>query len=410
MAGFGGIGNISPLTAAILTQPLQAVALRPGQVLNGIVQSIEPQTLLRFGNVVVPVERIEGLLAGQPVSAEVFQGNAGLQLRLTHVGTGFSQATPSALASSAAQDFSALIVNALRTLGKLELADSAVHLLSPQVARNATAVRLVLSLLLDRDSHSDDASRVAQLVQQAVDEGILTQDEAEPTLRVLGHLISDKPEMLPAMRHSAAASQQTLASRLAEAVAHGGADTLIGSLEEDIAVVLHRLRDNERFGEFLRQTGQHSDFSRAVERVLERFTAAQLVNARSLDLPYVFFEIPMQSAGPICHAHIHVMGDGGGKGHKLDAKSATVVFDLSTTALGELWITLSTSRGACSCWIRAQSIDTVAAIHRRSADLTKQLAGVGFSGATVHTTLWDGDRVQELATMMRRFGGINLQA
>ncbi|HRK34584.1 MAG TPA: hypothetical protein PLJ47_08315, partial [Candidatus Hydrogenedentes bacterium] len=121
-------------------------------------------------------------------------------------------------------------------------------------------------------------------------------------------------------------------------------------------------------------------------------------------------EIPMQSAGPICHAHIHVMGDGGGKGHKLDAKSATVVFDLSTTALGELWITLSTSRGACSCWIRAQSIDTVAAIHRRSADLTKQLAGVGFSGATVHTTLWDGDRVQELATMMRRFGGINLQA
>ncbi len=410
MGGIPGIGGINALQAAVLAQPLQSIALRPGQVLQGIVQSIEPQTLLRFGNLVIPVERVEGIQPGQAISAEVVSNGNTLQLRLAPGTLGFSHSAGAEQAHLAARELPSFVVNALRALGKLELADQAVHLVSPHVARNASAVRLVLALLLDRNGGDGDAERVLAALQQAVDDGALSPEEAGPALRVLQNLAPDLDQVEGAVRQSAEGTPRPIAARLAEAIAHGSVKNLIESLGEDAAAILHRLRENEPLSEFLKQSGQHGDFARAVDRIIERFTAAQLVNARAIDMPYLFLDIPMPIDAPITHAQIHVLGDGGGKAHKFDAKNATVVFDLSTTALGELWITLNVSHGQCSCWIRAQNIDTVAALDANAATLATQLAEAGYQNASVHATLWDGDRVHELSAMMRRFGGLNLQA
>ncbi|MDZ4857352.1 MAG: hypothetical protein SGI88_00075 [Candidatus Hydrogenedentes bacterium] len=411
MAGFTGIGNVNPITAAILTQPLQAVALKPGQFLQGIVQSLEPQTIIRFGNIVVPVERIEGIQAGQAVSAEVVRSGDGLQLRIMPGSTPTTHDPPQSLQTqTGARALPGFIVDALRTLGKLELADHAVHLIPARIAHNAVAVRLVLTILLDRGEHGEDAERLIQLLQQAADDGALAPEELPAALKVLRSLAASKDLIDGVNQRGLAMSRAPLAARLAEAIAHGEMQAVLESLHEDSVTALLRLRDNASLNEFLRQTGQHADFSRAIERLAERFVASQLVNARSTDVPYLFFELPMRPDSPISNAHIHIMGDGGGKAGRFDAKNATIVLDLSTSALGDLWITITVASGACSCWLRAQEINTVTALQRHSAGLVGHLAEAGYPNVAVHATLWDGNRVQELATLMRRFNGINLQA
>ena len=212
------------------------------------------------------------------------------------------------------------------------------------------------------------------------------------------------------MRHAAAASQRPLAARLAEAIAKGGVQQFLATLSDDAPAALARLIESDAFAEFLRQTGQSADFHRAVEHLVDRFAAAQLVNARGTDVPYLFFALPMLADSAVRHAHIHVMGEGGGKTQRFDAKNATVALDLSTSALGDLWITLSITHGACSCWIRARDLDAVAAIQSHAGELAARLSDAGYPGASVQTALWDGNRVRELATMMRRFKGLNVEA
>jgi hypothetical protein len=411
MAGFGGIGGVSPIFASIITQPFQAAALRPGQVLQGLVQSIEPQTLIRFGELVIPVEKVEALQPGQAVSAEVVRGDRGLQLRITPGAQGLAQHVAAETTDTPLRDLPGIIVNALQSLGKLDLAEQAVALVPRNIADNPAAVRLVLSLLLDRADGDDDAQRAVRIIQRAIDDGVLTEAKARDALPALRGLTSgNAEEIAPALRHAAAASLRPIAARLAEALGKGGVQQLVTSLSDDLPTALTRLIANEAFAEFLRQTGQSADFHRAVEHLVDRFAAAQLVNARGADVPYLFFALAMPADSAVRHAHIHVMGEGGGKTQRFDAKNATVALDLSTSALGDLWITLSATHGACSCWIRARDLDAVAAIQSHAGELAARLSNAGYPGASVQTALWDGNRVRELATMMRRFKGLNVEA
>jgi hypothetical protein len=50
------------------------------------------------------------------------------------------------------------------------------------------------------------------------------------------------------------------------------------------------------------------------------------------------------------------------------------------------------------------------ALQEMQSELADRLSRAGYPGANVQTALWDGDRVRELATMMRRFKGLNIEA
>ena len=411
ISGLGGIGGPNHVLASILTQPFQAAALRPGQILQGAVQSIEPQTLIRFGNLVVPVEQVEALQAGQAVTAEVVRGEQGLQLRITPAPQPQTQYVAQDATSSPLRNLPEFIVNTLQALGKLEYAEQAVALVPRTIANNPAAVRLVLTLLLDREGSDDHAARLARIVQQAVDDGALPEGEVKDLLPLLRAIASARSEQIaPSLRGHAAASQHPLAARLAEAVSKGGMQQFLATIAQDAPASLARLVDNEAFSEFLLQSGNAVDFQRGVEHLSDRFAAAQLINARGAEVPYLFLALPMPLDAPIRHAHIHVMGEGGGKAQRFDAANATVVLDLSTSALGDLWITLSAVHGACSCWIRARDVDAVTALQEMQGELADRLSRAGYPGANVQTALWDGDRVRELATMMRRFKGLDVEA
>lgn len=410
MAGFNPIANINPVIVSIVTQPLQAVAFRPGEVLHGIIQSVEPQTIIRFGGIVVPVDPIVGVQAGQAVTAEVVRTADGTRLRLFPIPPGTTAPLPAAdTVPPAARALSEAVVEVLRALGRLDAAEHAPHLLPEATRQSPPAMRLVLTLLLDRDSGGADLARVAQLVRDATAAGAIPSDRAHALAGAL-RALTIEDDLPAASRRAATAAQRPLAARLAEAIANGAVQPMLDSLHEDATVLLRRLKDDAAFMDFLRATGQTGEFARASDRIIERLTAAQLANARGLDAPYLFFELPFTPGAPIEHAQIHVMGDGGGRGRRFDRQNASLVLDLRTTALGDLWITLTVSSGDCTCWLRAQSLAAAEALQANAPELTARLADAGYPRSIVLTALWDGDRVRELAAILRPFRGLNIEA
>lgn len=409
MAGIGGvgaIGAINPIVVSIITQPAQAIALQPGQVLLGIVQSVEPHTVLRFGGMMVPVERIVGIAAGQAVSAEVISTPSGLQLRVT------PQAAPSAPQPAAeTSGLPDVLTVVLRSLGRLDAAADSVHLIPKYLPTNASSIRLALSLFLDRDGVGRDLELVTRLVRQAVQGDAIPRKDAEALLSLLrvSHGI-DEDNPAQAARGAARSALRPLAARLAELVARGDLLSLHSVSADDLPAQLVRLRSNDAFIAFLRDAGQLGEFERAVDHVIERLAAAQIANLRSLDVPYYFFEIPYPPATGLRNAQVHIFGEGGGKGRDLDGENVTIAIDLSTGALGDLWITLSMVRNACACVIRTSNPGAVRIIENAAVNLATRLEALGYRGVTVHASVWDGNSVREAANLMRRTEGIQLEA
>ncbi len=287
----------------------------------------------------------------------------------------------------------------------------AVHLLPRDLPRSEQAIRQVLTLYLHRGATGIDLQHIATVVRQAVDAGVLTERDASAVAAFLRLAASDADvDSAPLLQRLADHAGKPLEARLASAIAAGKLDVFLGELDQDIAVQLQRLRSDDALTSFLRRSGRLADFEHAVDRTIDRFAAGHLQNLRSAEMPYHFFEVPFDPNAQIGQAQIHIFGEGGGKGRRFDPANSTIVLDLSTTNLGDLWISLNMVHGACQCWIRATDVNVVRAVEESSAGLASRLEGCGYPGATVHATLWDGDRLQETANLMRRFEGISLEA
>jgi hypothetical protein len=196
-------------------------------------------------------------------------------------------------------------------------------------------------------------------------------------------------------------------ARIALAIATGNFEALGESLRSDLEAQLSDLRRDDALLRFLEGSGQLRTFEQAVDRVLERFTGAQLQNLRSLELPYQFLEVPVASGSPFDRIQVHFFGEGRGK-RGFSRTDATVVLDLSMTRLGDVWIALSIARGRCTCRFRAANPAAVQAIRTGKDDLVRALAEAGYPGAQVRVEPWNGDRFNEAAALMRRFSGINV--
>ena len=304
-----------------------------------------------------------------------------------------------------------VLTQVLKSFAQLDAVREAVHLLPQALPRTEHAIRLLLSMHFNRGTVGKDLASVASLLTQAVDAGVMSDAEASTVasiLRFVGAVPEDDLESL--VRRTVSQTGRSLESRLATAVAAGNVEAFLDEIEGDLVVQLNRLRADENLATYLRRSGRYADFQSGIERILDRFSGGQLQNLRSLEHPYYFLELPSDPQSPLKHAQVHFFGEGQGRGREFSTENTTVVFDLSTTRLGDLWISISPVQGICHCWIRATDADVVRMVDETAAELAQRLETCGYLGAQVHATLWDGNRLREAANLMRRFEGISLQA
>ncbi|GMV93414.1 MAG: hypothetical protein AMXMBFR82_31920 [Candidatus Hydrogenedentota bacterium] len=406
-----GLGGVSPITFSVYAQSAVISALRPGQVAEGTVQANEKGLLLRIGNLDIPIEPVSGIQPGSRVSVELVRTNEGPQLRVTTVPTPPATTSSAPASTTAPPQLPAVLTSVLESLNRLDVIRQAVHLLPRDLPHNENAIRQVLSLYLARGQVGRDLAQITQLVRQAVDAGVIVERDISAVAAFLRLASSEGgDDALALLRRSTEQSGKPLEARLAAAVAAGKVDALLAELDQDVAVQLHRLRATDALRTFLRRAGRLADFDNAVDRTIDRFSAGHLQNLRAAEMPYHFLEVPFDPNAMNAQAQIHIFGEGGGKGKAFDPDNSTVVIDLATTNLGDLWISLNMTRGACQCWIRATDVDVVRAVEETAGELAGRLEASGYPGAQVHATLWDGNRIKEAANLLRRFEGISLEA
>jgi hypothetical protein len=380
--------------------------LRPGHLFQAVVQGTPGQLTLQIANTRVPLQAGSGLQPGQQVQVEVRQGVDGMQLRVMPQ----TQTAPATPPQSPPPQMAPVLTTVLETLGLLQQAGPAAHMLPRELPPVAAAVRDLLSLFHHRASLGTDLERFVALARQAVRAGALPPDQTRGLEALLTRLVARDADGIEGALRAWASQGGPVEAQMARALAEEGVDEALARLRGDLKTLISQLRSNPDLLRFLRSAGTAREFEALGDRLLGRLAGGDLQNLRALEQPYFFLELPFGAEAPIQHAQIHFFGEQTGRGNTFDRSDAMVAMDLSTTQLGDLWISLRVTHGRCYCTFGATSEATLEAIERASGELVEGLAQAGYRDAVIQVRPWNGDRFAEVSALVGRFSGLDVEA
>lgn len=382
----------------IARQHVLVTALRIGQTFRATVHGTGDKPVLLLAGARIPLEGDAGIAPGQAVDVEVVESGAGLALRVTPHAAPAQQATPvSDVALRAA------LTAALHALGAPQQADAAQTIAPRILPPSPSALRQLLALFFERGTLGSDLERIQGWIAQAAEAGAAPKSGTVGVLGVLAALAAGDVRAFAAALDHLARTRST-AARLVQYVA-GTADGAMDGLDDFLTAYLARLAAHEPFRRFLRSQGTLRSFDAAVRRVEERLDGAALQNLRGLDQAYLFLELPLPADSGLRYAQVHFFGSGRG----FEKDNVFIAIDVSTTRMGDLWVTLGIVGGTCRCHFRATETATVEAIRASAAELTEALRAAGYPRVAVDAALWDGDRIRETAALMRRISGLDVR-
>ncbi len=150
--------------------------------------------------------------------------------------------------------------------------------------------------------------------------------------------------------------------------------------------------------------------SPGVVLLLEQLRGGDVHRARAAEIPYQFINLPLNPQSGFDRVHVHFFGDGSAEDDDAAPSTSLVVFDLSLSRLGDMWITLRTTPNACSCRIQTCDPNAAATIDEHAHDLSRALTDAGYPETVVEAAVWEGDRFDAVADLFRNASGLDLSA
>lgn len=386
----------------ILLPGRPAAGLIPGQHFTTVIQGAQEQPILLIGGARVPLDLSTGLVPGQAVRVEVLQEGNSLQLLLTPL-------PPQSDNPAAASTLAGPLAQALTALNLLGQYDTAAQLIPAGLPASPDAFQALLSLLFSGGSLGRELQYIATQLSAPGAAGLLPPETAALLITLMSaQQAAANGNFLALLRQAGAG--KPVEARLAAAIKSGNISAAFEAMREDLQQVLMALRGNGAVRAFLQARGGLNRFEDSLQRILDRLDGTQWQNLRALESAYFFLEVPVPPESAFTRAQIHVFGDGKRGKDAIDPKNAAVILDLSVSRLGDLWIALRVQQGHCQCEIRAVRPGSATAIEAASEELSAALAGAGYPGARITVLPWEGNRIEELAALMRRFTGIDVNA
>lgn len=266
------------------------------------------------------------------------------------------------------------------------------------------AASQLLALLADTQGTGARVSTLTATLQAAQSSGAALAPSTLQLLRLLTELTSFETAELPRLLEQLAKDASAPAeARLARA---GSFQEITAALDGSLKALLARLGHDTALMQFVEERGGKSAFEQAIDVLIQRFDSRDLQNLRSLEHPYLFFEVPLPEKAPLRRAFIHVFGERG-RSDEEASRSSTVALDLETRSLGSVWVTLRLHQERCACQFRAERRSTGALIEASVGGLRESLHEAGYSEADVTTAPWRASRLAETATWMRTMDGID---
>lgn len=379
--------------------------LRPGQSVNTTVQGQPGNTFLMLRGARVPLEAGTQLQPGQRVSVTLTQTNDGPRLQIQ------PQAPPPPPTNPppTPQAVETILTRVVKSLDTPLTAANARPLLPQYLPLHEPAVRQLLTVLASRGNLGRDLQFVVTAMRRAVSAGAVPATAAHAMADLVRRVLTiDGSSSHEQLQQLAQQLKTPTEARLAHAIEQNFG--VKKSIQQDIRALLTQISRDGKLIEYLRATGEDRAVLRVVEQITDRIAGSQIQNTRAFEFPYLFLELPCDGEGPISQGHVHFFGDRNGNGQHIDRQNATIVLDLNTTRLGDLWIQLESHGTECACQFRVTSEAVRDALRAESESLKSDLTALGYEQTHITFDLWDGDRLRELGERFGRVSGVSFLA
>jgi len=288
--------------------------------------------------------------------------------------------------------------------------NAATSILPSGIHLSEATVRMLLTLFVSRGQSGRDLATVATHIRAALSAGALPPDWANTVLSLLDEAAaSDDRQFRAALEKALQRARSPVEARIAHALARGDSDPAT-ALQGDLRAQLLHFRENAALTKFLNGKGDLATFRQAADGIVERLTGTHLQNTHGIDHNYYFLELPLNPNAQMNSAQVHFFLDGKSTQAGGHPEDATVVLDLSTRHLGDLWVSLQTQSDACTCRFKAVREESVAAIRNAEADIKAALLATGFQHVDIRIAAWDGDRLRAVSGLMGRLAGLDTTA
>jgi hypothetical protein len=281
------------------------------------------------------------------------------------------------------------------------------ELAPPVLADKPALAAQVTAMLNQREGLGNVLAPLIRFAQTAATAGSASPDLGNALAAVLAPLLRPDAAELPA----AIKRWVERATRAHEATLSRAASGQTLQPQADAATaksVIESIRNDTVLRQWLTDRGEVRAFDTAADRALDRLNAGQLQQLRSIDHPYWFMDLPFDPESGVNRAMVHLFQDGGRGGD--EAESATVVFDLSLTQLGDIWVKLSLYGDRCACRIGVADPGVLDLLGQFESELVEALRSTGARDISVNAELWDGDRLTRTASLMRPLNGVDMSA
>ncbi|MCC6145781.1 MAG: flagellar hook-length control protein FliK [Candidatus Hydrogenedentes bacterium] len=393
-----------PITAAPAGEAATAMALQ-----HVVVQQDEDGLYILAGRERIAVPLDGGLRAGDPVVIQIVDEGASA---VAHVWPALESAAPTVGTAVAVPELTGalarLLDSVLQVFGRDLNVERAATLLPNALPHTETAIRQLLSIFVGREEMSSDLGRLTTLVSAAGAMGGASPETVGALQSAVRQFTAVNADELQVLLRQLTESRSPEA-RIALALQSGQPEEAVKQLAGELRSQIASLQEDSRLNHVLRTTRQADTFRELSHRVLDRLHGTDLQNLRSLEQPYLFLNVPVPPGSGLRHAQVHFFNDGQGR-RQFDRDNATIAMDLDLEQLGAMWVSLRVSRGNCVCRFNADSESAVSALRAGVPELVAGLQDAGYPNARVEVALWEGDRLEEVTRLMRRFAGLDASA
>lgn len=356
----------------------------------------------------IPIPKSAGAFeSGQRVVVTLVESGQGPTLRIS------PQPAPYQAASTAPAAPLGLLSAVLESLGALSRQNlsAASSLLPASVALPEQAMRALLAMYVGRRDAGRALATVSTLLQGAVEAGAIPPEVAQTVEKLAARMkATDARAFRDALRAVRASTGKPAEARLAQLVLSGSDSDVQAALRESLYVQLTQLRANQKLSAFLKGTGRLGAFETAVDGLLEQLRGGDVQRMSASEIPYQLIELPLHPQSGFERAQVHFFGEENNTKQGGSPGTSLVVFDLSLSRLGDMWITLRTTQKTCTCRIETVDPNAAAMIEEHSEELANALAEAGYPGAVVESAAWEGDRLAAVADLFRGVSGLDISA
>jgi hypothetical protein len=393
-----------PVTIPMTDTLLNLVqGLKPDQVYRGVVSETPKGNVVNVNGARIALPQNSTLAPGQPVTVTL-QVESGVSKIIIEASS--SSATPTAKTI----DPMTLIKTVMQQLpGLASLAPEQAAALVPSVLPSSDAlVRLALQILQVQARAPEAVTIIVRTLQQHTAKG--SADASVTTvLELLGSNVKlDEPKsILQFLKRVQSHTQRPPLAGFSESFTNAQMSSVRG--DTHLYQLLAAIRGNQSLAELLEGTGGLKLFREATETLMDHTAGQHLQNARSLEIPYAYMNLPLGEEA-ISQVQIHILGEGRNPEDWGEGAAGQIVLDLETSRLGPMWIHIEHTADTCSCRFDVASDEVAEHINNAADTLAARLEGASFKNVSVRAATWDGDRLASIAKLFQRVSGLDIKA